>query len=141
MTFVFSASGEKKGEWVPVQDNAVVTGSSERPTTLPELLSCSLQSRDLLRVRSKHIRKFCLSQFQFSTTKGKTSHHSIERGNNGDPPLALLSRTGRIRTCNQGIMRTDYGFRRPFRVCGLDHTFTRIRISQYHPAVAILGER
>ena len=96
------------------------------------MLSCSLQSRDLLRVRSKHIRKFCLSQFQFSTTKGKTSHHSIERGNNGDPPLAQLSRTGRIRTCNQGIMRTDYGFHRPFRVCGLDHTFTRTRTSQYH---------
>ncbi len=34
------------------------------------------------------------------------------------------NRTGRIRTCNQGIMRTYYGFRRLFRVWGLDHTFT-----------------
>ncbi len=34
------------------------------------------------------------------------------------------NRTGRIRTCNQGIMRTNYGFRRLFRVWGLDHTFT-----------------
>jgi hypothetical protein len=37
------------------------------------------------------------------------------------------NRTGRIRTCNQGIMLTDYDFRRPFRVCGLDHTFIKLK--------------
>jgi hypothetical protein len=36
---------------------------------------------------------------------------------------------GRIRTCNQRIMLTNYAFRRPFRVCGLDFLFTSRDVS------------
>ena len=38
------------------------------------------------------------------------------------------SRPGGTRTPDQGIMLTSYGFRRPFRVCGLDCLFSlRVR--------------
>jgi hypothetical protein len=33
------------------------------------------------------------------------------------------NRLGRTRTCDLRIMLTNYDFRRPFRVCGLDHLF------------------
>ncbi len=38
------------------------------------------------------------------------------------------NRPGGTRTPDQGIMRTNHGFRRPFRVCGLDCLFSlRVR--------------
>jgi hypothetical protein len=70
MPFVFAARGEKKLQRIPFDNDTVVARSPERPAARPELLTCTLQSSDLLRIRAKDIRQFCLKQFRVSTTKG-----------------------------------------------------------------------
>jgi len=70
MPFVFATRGKKKLYRVPFHNDTVVARSTERPAAGPELLTCTLQSSDLMRKRAKVIGQFCLKQFRFSTTKG-----------------------------------------------------------------------
>jgi hypothetical protein len=85
VAFVFAAGGEEQSKGFAFDDDAVVARSPKRPASGPEVVADMAQAFDGFGVRGQRIH-------------GELGVSS-EGGWDGN-------RTGRIRTCNQGIMRT-----------------------------------
>lgn len=72
---------------------------------------------------------------QQQTIPGKRGKARMQTRRFGMDVGEWKNRPGGTRTPDQGIMRTNHGFRRPFRVCGLDCLFSlRVRRSVSTPS-------